>query len=392
MVGMRLLLLLSAVLLACAPALADHDHGKKKGMPRGELGASAAFGADGVLWAVHKDGEHVVARRSADEGRSWGAPVRVNAAPEPVGADGDARPKIALGPAGELFVTWTMPLSKPYTGNIRFSRSLDGGKTFSAPLTVHTDRREITHRFDALAVGGDGKLFLAWVDKRDQEDLKASGKTYRGAAVYFAVSDDRGASFRGDFKLADHTCECCRIALLPQADGSLLAFWRHVFEPNIRDHALARITGDGRVSEFRRATFEDWKLDVCPHHGPSLAADANGRLHAVWFSQAPKASGAFYGRLVKGGVEGGQRIGGKAAEHPDLAADGRRIVVAWKEFDGQRSLLKAMLSEDAGETWKMRQLAATAGASDQPRVLASRGRFFVFWNTRQEPLSVTPLP
>ena len=40
-------------------------------MPRGELGASAAFDAEGVLWAVFKEGQHVVARRSTDAGQTW---------------------------------------------------------------------------------------------------------------------------------------------------------------------------------------------------------------------------------------------------------------------------------------------------------------------------------
>jgi hypothetical protein len=381
--------LVSALLLAASPAVAQQGH-EGHAMPRSELGASAAVDAKGVLWAVYKDGEHVVARRSADLGKTWGKPVRVNSAPEPIGADGDARPKIAVGPAGELFVTWTRPLSKPYTGNIRFARSLDGGLTFSAPLTVHKDRQEITHRFDAVTVGRDGKLFVAWVDKRDQEARKPAD--YRGAAIYFAVSDDRGASFRGDFKLADNSCECCRIALLPRDDGSVLAFWRHVFEPNIRDHALARMTPDGRASGLRRATFDDWRLDACPHHGPSLAADSQGRLHAVWFSGAPGRSGAFYGRLAEGRVEGQRRIGAESAEHPDLAVAGKRIVITWKEFDGERSLLKAMLSDDDGDTWKETRLAATAGASAQPLLLVYSDRFYVFWNTRQEPLSVRTLP
>ena len=361
-------------------------------MPRSELGASAAFDSRGALWAVYKEGEHVVARRSADLGKTWAPAVRVNQAPEAIGADGDARPKIAIGTKGELFVTWTRPLSKPYTGNIRFARSLDGGKSFSAPVTVHKDAQEITHRFDAVTVGRDGRLFIAWVDKRDQEALKKQKSEYRGAAIYFAVSDDRGASFRGDFKLADHSCECCRIALLPRDDGSVLAFWRHVFEPNVRDHALARMSPDGRASGMRRATFDDWRLDACPHHGPSLAADNEGRLHAVWFTGAPGHTGSFYGRLAEGRVEGQRRIGGERAEHPDLAVAGKRIGIAWKEFDGERSLLKAMLSEDDGDTWKETRLMATAGASAQPRLLVHADRFYVFWNTRQEPLSVLALP
>jgi hypothetical protein len=357
------------------------------------LGASAAFDADGTLWAVQREGRHVVLRRSDDLGRTWGKPAPVNAVAEEIGADGDARPKIATGPGGERYVTWTKPLSKPYTGDIRFARSLDGGRTFSAPLTVHTDRQEITHRFDSIAVNRTGQVFVVWIDKRDGVAApKAGSGAYRGAAVYFAVSDDRGASFRGDFKLADHSCECCRIALLPREDGSVLALWRHVFAPNVRDHALARMYPDGRAGEVARATFDDWRIDVCPHHGPSLAADAEGRLHAVWFTQGTAGAGVFYGRLIGAGVDGKRRVGRDTAEHADLVVAGRRVAVAWKEFDGKRSQLRAMLSDDAGETWREVDVATTTGASAQPYVLERQGRFYVFWNTRQEPLSVHPLP
>jgi hypothetical protein len=369
-----------------------HGAGAKKDASQREAGlnASAAFDQRGVLWAVVKDGGHLVVRRSDDLGRAWSKPVTVNPEPEPVGADGDARPRILAGPGGEVYVTWTRPLSKPYTGNIRFSRSLDGGRTFSAPVTVHTDRQEITHRFDSIAVNRQGQLFVAWIDKRDQV---AAGKDagYRGAAVYFAVSDDRGASFRGDYRLADHSCECCRIALLPRADGSVLAMWRHVFAPNVRDHALAAMNPDGRPGKLQRATFDDWRVDVCPHHGPSLAADGAGRLHSVWFTQGTK-HGVFYGRLRDGAVEGQRRVGGETAEHADLAAHGGRLAVVWKEFDGERSRLRAMTSENGGDAWREHEMGVTSGASGHPLVLERQGRFYAFWNTRREPLSVTPVP
>lgn len=369
-------------------ALAQHQH-KANAVP---LAASAAFDARGGLWAVAVEGPHVVLRRSMDFGNSWSAARRVNAAAEPIGAEGDARPKIALGAGGEVYVTWTRPLGKPYTGEIRFARSLDGGKSFGMPLTVHGDRQEITHRFDALTVARDGKLFIAWIDKRDP--VKA-GKAYRGAAVYFAVSNNRGASFRGDYKLADHSCECCRIALLPRGDGSVLALWRQVFEPNVRDHALALMHADGRATGLRRATFDDWAVDVCPHHGPSLAADGAGRLHAVWFTQGAQRQGVFYGRLRsagEAGVDALRRVGGEAAAHADIAASGNRVVVVWKEFDGTRARLRAMISDrpgSAGDAWRERDLRATAGASDQPRVLEHGGQFYAFWHTQNEGLTIT---
>ncbi len=386
-----------AVLAAAVPAaLAQHagHHGmtgKGADAMRPDLGATAAFDAQGVLWAAHKDGGYIAVSRSADAGRSWSAPLRVNSIIEPTDMGADSRPKIALGTGGEIYVSWTRPLGKPFTGEIRFARSLDGGRSFSTPLTVHADRQEITHRFDALAVNNKGQLFVAWIDKRDGVAAARAKAAYRGAAVYYAVSDDHGASFRGDFRLAEHSCECCRIALRPQDDGSVLALWRHVFSPNIRDHALARMTPDGKPAEVRRATFDDWRIDVCPHHGPSLDMDASGRLHAVWFTQAPKNSGVFYGRLRDGGVDLQRRVGGETAEHADLAVSGNRVVVAWKEFDGERSRLRAMVSDNAGERWSERELAVTADASDHPRVLLREGVFHVFWNTRREPLLTVAL-
>jgi hypothetical protein len=263
--------------------------------------------------------------------------------------------------------------------------------TFSTPLTVHADRQEITHRFDAIAVNRQGQIFVAWVDKRDGEAIKAKGGEYRGAALYFAVSDDHGASFRGDFKLADNSCECCRIALLPRNDGSVIAFWRHVFEPNLRDHAIATIYSDGHVDGLRRATFDNWAIDACPHHGPSLAADAHAQLHAVWFNLGPEHPGSVYGRLSNDGVKDLRRIGGERAEHPDMAIIGGRVALVWKEFDGEKSQLRGMLSNDDGKTWREISLAATAGASDQPRLLVTNGKFFVFWNTRSNPFLVVLL-
>ncbi len=180
--------------------------------------------------------------------------------------------------------------------------------------------------------------------------------------------------------------------MLPQADGSVLGLWRHVFPPNVRDHALASLGSDGKVSGFRRATFDDWRVDVCPHHGPSLAADSEGHLHAVWYTGAKGKAGVYYGRLEPGGVAGVRRVGGETAEHADLSILGDQIAVVWKEFDGQRVTLRALRSSDRGSTFSEREIGETANASDQPRLLVHDKRFYVFWNTRSEPLRVVPLP
>lgn len=384
------------VLLTFARSFAaetEHSHHSAMNPAQAELGADGAFDSSGILWAVHKVSGHIAVNRSADFGQSWSNPVLVTPAPETTDSGGDARPKIALGPKGEIYVTWTRPLSKPYTGEVKFSRSLDSGRTFSPPIVVHHDRAEITHRFDALAVNSKGQIFVAWIDKRDNAAATAesANPTYRGAAIYFAVSDDEGASFRGDFKAAEHTCECCRIALAPVPDGSVCATWRHVFEPNVRDHAIAMLKPDGSVAAMHRATFENWCLDACPHHGPSVAQDAEGHLHAVWFSGAPQNEGVFYGRVDRRGEDSSRRIGGAAAEHADIGAAGHRVAIAWKEFDGTRTRLRGMISEDEGTTWKERELAGSIDPADHPHVLSFHQQFYVLWNTRTSPLQIVSL-
>ena len=133
---------------------------------RVELASSAAFTKDGQLLAVAKQGDHLLLYRSSDQGANWSPPVIINARPEAISGDGENRPKITFAQDGAVLVSWTKPLGKPNTGEVRLARSNDGGARFSAPITVHRDRQEITHRFEAITVGGDGRVYIepvVWV-------------------------------------------------------------------------------------------------------------------------------------------------------------------------------------------------------------------------------------
>ena len=379
----------SASAADAAPPMAGMQHGKL------QLGASALFDKDGTVLAVAKQGDHVVLYRSADLGKTWSAPAKVNTQPEDISADGQNRPKIALASDGGVLVSWTHPLPKAYTGAVRLARSTDG-QTFTAPLTVHSDTAEITHRFESMLTLPGNKVVVAWIDKREYEAAKAKKTPYRGAGIYAAMSTDGGKTFQREYKLADHSCECCRLGSAIDSDGAPLFLWRHVFEPNERDHALARLKANGTLDTLQRATFDRWKLDGCPHHGPSLAVDAQGTRHAVWFNQKDGEGHVFYGRLVSQGkdltVEGQQAVGGKRAAHADVAVAGNKVAVAWTEFDGDKTLAQAMVSTDGGKTFKPSTLASTEGASAQINLIRRGEALFAFWNTEKEGLRLLPLP
>lgn len=347
--------------------------------PRPLLGSSGAFDAQGRLWVAHVANGNILLQASEDQGRSWSAPRAVLPQAEAVEASGEARPKIAFGPQGQFYLSYTQALAKPHTGNIRFVRSTDGGNTFSAPFTVQRDRAQIGHRFDDIVVDAQGRIFLTWLDKRDKEAAQAAQRPYRGIAIYYAVSSDQGASFGEDIKLADHTCECCRIATAIDEQGRVHAMWRHVFEPNIRDHATAILPASGRPAPAQRATHDVWKIDACPHRGPALAFDSSGQRHQVWFTGANDEGGLFYsgnGKLM--------RLGGPQAEYGEVVAIGKRVFVAWKEFDGTATGITAKVSQDGGATWSERTLATTQGNSDHPHLLRHDGAAWLLWHTADE--------
>ncbi|MCX7513496.1 sialidase family protein [Frateuria hangzhouensis] len=346
------------------------------------LGASAAFDAQGRLWVADAADGHVRLRHSDDLGHTLSAPVAVNPTPEPIYAEGENRPKLAFGPHGELYVSWSQPRAKPWTGYVRFARSLDGGAHFSAPVTVHRDRAEITHRFDALAVDGEGRVVLAWIDKRDQAAAEAAGKPYLGAAVYYTWSDDRGAHFQPERALAQHSCECCRIALAATPEGHVAAFFRAVYGDNIRDHAYALLRTDGGAVQAQRATFSGWHIAGCPHHGPGLAIAADGTRHAVWYEASGKPT-IWYGQLQPGHrAAHAQAIAGPGASHADLAVHGAKVWVAWNQVDARGEALMLRRSDDGGLHFgPARRLATANGAVASPQLLLREGRAYVAWNT-----------
>lgn len=361
----------------------------QKSLAGRQLAATAAFDAQGTLWLAQVQQGHVLVSRSADGGATYTPGVQVNVQPEAVAASGETRPKLGFGPRGQIYVAYTQSLETPFAGNVRFSRSLDGGLHFSEPVTVNDNLDAITHRFESMVVDGRGRIFLAWLDRRDAMAAKNRGEKYTGISVYSAMSDDDGASFQPNRRVAEHSCECCRIAMTVDAGGTPVIAWRHVFGKNTRDHALARLTDDVAAdAEPQRVTFDNWEVDACPHHGPSLSI-AGKDMHLAWFSNAPQRSGLFYARSSNGGksftppLSLGHR--GRQPGHAAVLALGREVYLVWKEFDGEVSTVVGMRSHDGGKHWKEAQrLAETRDQSDHPLLIAHRDTAYLSWNTQQE--------
>jgi hypothetical protein len=394
-IKMKRLFLLFCLLLS----LNAHAHEAHTQHATSQLAVSVTIDEAGKLWRASVHDGFVQVDNSSDLGKTFTKPVKVNQTAMKIGADGEARPKIAVL-AGNIYLTWTQALKTPYAGYIWFARSINGGKTFEKPYIVHTDLAEITHRFDELNVSPNGDITVTWVDKRDLLAAKATGKKYDGAAIYYAVSTDSGKTFAAEKKLADSSCECCRIVTTNKPDGTTVILWRHVFEGSERDHNIAEIPKAGEKPEPHRATFGHWVIDGCPHHGAALASGGEGKdwwgYHMAYFDGNDRKPGLYYSRMdgVAWVASPAKKFGdnSKQAGHPAILSSGESVWLVWREIKDGKSSILGMHSDDGGKSWnEARTLANTSQKADYPFLLRHQNKPFLVWNTQQEGLQVLPL-
>jgi len=346
------------------------------------------FSKDGRLWLSFVSHGHVYLTYSENLAKDFSTPVAVNRIPEQIYADKENRPKLAFGNNDEIYVSWTRKRKAKYSGEVRFSRSLDKGVTFDTPMTPIDEGALSSHRFDSMAVDNQGRLYLAWIDKRDKVAAEAVGKEYDGGSVYYSVSSDGGATFTPNIKVVDNSCECCRMKIEAADDGQVHALWRNIYPGLARDNAMAILSGDSVVKAPVRVSYDEWQIDACPHHGPDISLDKENRMHTTWFNGGGKRVGLVYGRFdtTKDLLEHDMSIDSSAAaRHPRVLAMGDTVYIAWTHRIDNGTEVRLIESLDAGVTWsKHRVVASTHGESDQVFLLGDGKAGYVSWSTVDE--------
>ena len=324
---------------------------------KGLVGPSVQIDDQGMISAAwveeDKDTRTILFARSKTPGGPLGTPVSVNQPDESPYSRQEAPALIVHGQ--DVFVTWSkthpkMTPDKPFSGELRLSRSSDGGRSFGPSTLVNDDDQVIQHTFDAMQVSPDGVLHFAWIDGRE-------GKKEPGTFV--ARSTDQGRTITKNFKVDDNTCVCCRTSIATSANGLVYVAWRKIFDGNIRETVVSRSTDGGqRFSSPVVVGNDRWVYQACPHRPASLGVDRLGRLYVAWYTEGADETPAIY--LAYSDDQGKtfsekkqlNRSKGTFPDHPQMAVDPEgRVMVIWEEQSPVRREIVMSHSLDRGQSF-----------------------------------------
>ena len=233
-------------------------------------------------------------------------------------------PSVAACGDGQLWVSWSEPAAGTDASRSFFCSSTDGGNTWTEPSPV--SRKGGDAAFPALAALADGRILAAWIDRSGRSSPDAGA----GVFLRFLTGSLTAAP---DWLLDGRAAPESQPDLVPLLDGGAVLAYRGISETGAWDPRMARL--HGRKWEDRHPISADgWK--GAGAGGPRIAADG-GRLVAAWrtaspadphilVSTSPDAGGRFLAPLQ---VNAGSPAGLPAAA---LLHDGAALI-AWIESD-----------------------------------------------------------
>ncbi|HLN63725.1 MAG TPA: sialidase family protein [Symbiobacteriaceae bacterium] len=345
-----------------AGSSADHDHGA--------AGIRAAFMAN-----------------SSDGGTTWTEPLRINDQVENVQGD-ENEAKIAFGSNGQIYSAWAIPdaTGNKMKANIRFSMLDEKGK-FKPAQTLN----EVADaaRFVALQTAPDGTVFAAWIDRRVDSPAPR--------AIYMTRISSTGRVLTGNYKIADDSCECCRLTMA-FADGGKTIYVAYRQKPadNNRNIVIRKSTDGGATFGDPVVVSDDgWVINGCPHAGAVMTTDAKGNVHVIWYTMGrkPKEAGIYYSASTDGGrtfsprqlVHAGE---GTGVLRPYLAVGEQGdVYMAWMNYlpgKDQTQIFFRHLAAGGRTMSPVQQLSQTEGNAQWPNVAVSKERVYLSWTESKE--------
>jgi hypothetical protein len=217
--------------------------------------------------------------------------------------------------------------------DIELILSSDDGKTWSAPVSPHTDSTLTEHGFVAMAGVGED-LMVIWLDGRNYAEGKDIMEL-RGALL------DSSGEILEQYLIDDNVCSCCGTDMIRFGDELLLVY-RDRTPEEVRDISLVHFDfASGTWGETEAINNDNWVIAGCPVNGPAI--DVLGdEVFVSWYTVLDGEPTVFV--TLGDGVEFAtpQKVNTEyTLGRTDIAALGDgRSAISWLEGEGDEVYLK----------------------------------------------------
>lgn len=281
-----------------------------------------AIDGKGAIHVVFGVEDEIRYCRSEDGGRTFTAPTALPSVYE-MSLGMRRGPRIAVVDSALCVTAIGGKQGKGRDGDLLAIRSVDQGKTWEEPVRVNDVPDAAREGLHAMVAGPGNLLCCVWLDLRNRKtEIRSSistdgGKTWDENMLVYQSPDGS-------------VCECCHPSVVFDAEGRIFVLWRNSLA-GARDMYVASSSDQGKT--FGKATklgSGTWPLDACPMDGGAIATISPGKWTTAWRREKT----VF---LQLGDAKAERRLG--PGEQPWIAATADGPFVAWLKKRGDALLL-----------------------------------------------------
>jgi hypothetical protein len=320
-----------------------------------------------VVWLDNSSGNNsVLFSRSSDGGATFSSPLSLSNNP-----GGSALfPQVAIDPTtGNIYAAWFD--SNSGNPGIFFRHSTDGGATFSAPINGPAVTGPVV-----LAVDPSGRILLAW----------SSNNSAGAARFVFSRSLDAGTTFTAPLPISNNAPAGNQAFMTLDSSGNILVAWTEASPNNI---FFSRSTDGGATfSAPTNVTNVSGTITVGLY---GLAVDAAGNIHVLWTSAF---GGQFQTQVSRSSDNGAtfaaenfQSTVSDSSQSPQMALDPKGgINIVWNTDQGNPTI-QFSRSADGGATFSTQAIEADNFANPGPATIATdtNGNINILWSQSGSP-------
>ncbi|UCE74295.1 MAG: exo-alpha-sialidase [Methanomassiliicoccales archaeon] len=332
-----------------------------------------------IAWTDNRNGNYnIFFAKSTNGGNTFSANKRVD--DDDIADAGQYEPSLAVDSGGNIYIAWMDNRNGNY--DIYFTKSTDGGNTFSADKKINDDVGSAYQSSPSIAVDGAGNIYITWRDNRNSD-----------SDIYFANSMNGGNTFSGNKRVIDDVSGAHQTApsIAVDSASNIYIVWEDKRNGNY-DIYFAKSTNGGNTFSVNKKVNDDSGNEK--QRNPSIAIEGMGNIYIVWTDMRNGDSDIYFTCSNDGGnsFSFNKRVNDDVVNakqnEPSVALDGTgNIFIAWEDKRNGHSDIYFARSSNQGNTFSSnKKINDDAGYEEQlaPAIVAyGFGYIHVVWGDKR---------